>query len=146
MSRRWSGQDARIDGTLDFPKGSTVWSMPLPFAAVQASFTSTWNALVAAEGEQAAIQQYHTTVAPFCMLAAFGFFAAVVFLPRWFQVVQGSSATESGYQILHLLGGLIFSAVASGQIVARTGRYKMLIFVALVVMAVGLYLLRQKES
>jgi len=74
-------------------------------------------------------------------LAAFGFFAAVVFLPRWFQVVIGSSATESGYQILPLLGGLIFSAIMSGQIVARTGRYKWMTFGALVVMALGLFLL-----
>jgi EmrB/QacA subfamily drug resistance transporter len=74
-------------------------------------------------------------------LAAFGFFAAVVFLPRWFQVVNGSSATESGYQLLPLLGGLIVSAVASGQIVARTGRYRWLIFVALLFTAAGLYLL-----
>ena len=64
-------------------------------------------------------------------LAAMGFFAAVVFLPRWFQFVNGSSATEAGYQILPLLGGLIISAVGSGQFVARTGRYKALIFVAL---------------
>jgi EmrB/QacA subfamily drug resistance transporter len=74
-------------------------------------------------------------------LAAMGFFAAVVFLPRWFQVVAGASATESGYQILPLLGGLIISAISAGQIVARTGRYKMLITVALLVMAVGLFLL-----
>ena len=74
-------------------------------------------------------------------LAAFGFFATVVFLPRWFQVVHGSSATESGYQILPLLAGLIISAVASGQIVARTGRFKWLIFAALVTTAVGLWLL-----
>jgi EmrB/QacA subfamily drug resistance transporter len=74
-------------------------------------------------------------------LAAFGFFATVVFLPRWFQVVVGTSATESGYQILPLLGGLIVSAVASGQIVARTGRFRWLIFAALVAMAVGLFLL-----
>jgi EmrB/QacA subfamily drug resistance transporter len=74
-------------------------------------------------------------------LAAFGFFATVVFLPRWFQVVNGSSATESGYQILPLLGGLIVSAVASGQIVSRTGRYRLLIFSALVVMAAGLFML-----
>ena len=74
-------------------------------------------------------------------LAAFGFFAAVVFLPRWFQVVNGSSATESGYQILPLLGGLIISAVASGQIVSRTGRYRWLVFVALLLTATGLYLL-----
>ncbi len=74
-------------------------------------------------------------------LAAFGFFATVVFLPRWFQVVNGSSATESGYQILPLLGGLILSATAAGQIVARTGRYKLLLTGALVTMAVGLFLL-----
>ena len=74
-------------------------------------------------------------------LAAFGFFATVVFLPRWFQVVAGASATESGYQILPLLGGLIISAVASGQIVSRTGRYRLLMFGALVVMAIGLFML-----
>lgn len=74
-------------------------------------------------------------------LAVMGFFAAVVFLPRWYQVVEGTSAAESGYQILPLLMGLILSAVASGQIVARTGRYKPLIVGALVVLAVGLFLL-----
>ena len=74
-------------------------------------------------------------------LAAMGFFAAVVFLPRWFQFVQGASATESGYQILPLLLGLIISAIVSGQIVARTGRYKALIAGALVILGIGLFLL-----
>jgi EmrB/QacA subfamily drug resistance transporter len=74
-------------------------------------------------------------------LAAMGFFAAVVFLPRWYQFVQGASATESGYQILPLLLGLIVSATVSGQIVARTGRHKALIVVALVTTALGLFLL-----
>lgn len=72
-------------------------------------------------------------------LAGFGFFAAVVFLPRWYQVVNGSSATESGYQILPLLAGVILSAVMSGQIVSRTGRYRWLVFVALVLTSIGLY-------
>jgi EmrB/QacA subfamily drug resistance transporter len=73
--------------------------------------------------------------------AAMGFFAAVVFMPRWYQVVQGSPPTESGLQILPLLGGLIVSAIVSGQLVARTGRYKALIFVALLFLALGLFLL-----
>ena len=73
--------------------------------------------------------------------AMMGFFAAIVFMPRWYQFVQGSSATESGYQILPLLGGLIVSAIVSGQVVARTGRYKALIVSALVVLAAGLFLL-----
>src|SRR5439155_23331748 len=48
-------------------------------------------------------------------LAASGFFTAVVFLPRWFQVVGGASATISGYEMLPLLSGIIISAVAAGQ-------------------------------
>lgn len=74
-------------------------------------------------------------------LAMMGFFTAIVFLPRWFQVVAGSSATESGYQILPLLAGLIISAILTGQVVARIGRYKALIVGALVLLAVGLFLL-----
>jgi EmrB/QacA subfamily drug resistance transporter len=73
--------------------------------------------------------------------AAMAFFAPVVFLPRWFQVVGGASATQSGYQILALLGGLIISAMASGQIVARTGRYKVLAIGAAATLAIGLFLL-----
>ena len=73
--------------------------------------------------------------------AAFGFFAAVVFLPRWYQTVAGATATESGYNILPLLFGLIFSAISSGQIVARTGRYKWLLVGAMITLAVGLWML-----
>jgi EmrB/QacA subfamily drug resistance transporter len=86
------------------------------------------------------IRAFTLSVAAF-FLAAFGFLAAVVFLPRWFQVVNGSSATESGYQILPLLGGLIISATAAGQIVSRTGRYRLLMIGALLMMAAGLWML-----
>ena len=74
-------------------------------------------------------------------LAAFGFFGAIIFLPRWFQTVGGASATESGYSILPLLLGLIFSATASGQIVARTGHYKVLMLGSLLLLALGLFML-----
>src|SRR2546427_11361414 len=74
-------------------------------------------------------------------MASMAFFAPVVFLPRWFQVVGGASATQSGYQILALLGGLIISAILSGQLVARTGRYKPLALASPVVLAIGLFLL-----
>jgi EmrB/QacA subfamily drug resistance transporter len=79
-------------------------------------------------------------------LAAMGFFTAVIFLPRWFQSVVGASATESGYNILPLLAGLILSAILSGQVVARTGRYKSLIFGSMLLLVVGLYLLTNLRS
>ncbi len=74
-------------------------------------------------------------------MAAFGFFGAVIFLPRWFQSVAGASATESGYNLLPLLAALIFSAIVSGQIVARVGRYKLLMFASLLLLAAGLFML-----
>ena len=86
------------------------------------------------------IRDFTASVMAF-FLAAMGFFAAVVFLPRWFQVVNGNSATESGYQILPLLLGLIVSAIATGQIVSATKRYKALTVTALLVTALGLFLL-----
>jgi EmrB/QacA subfamily drug resistance transporter len=74
-------------------------------------------------------------------LAAFGFFGAVVFLPQWFQVVRGMGATESGLNLLPLVFALIVGATVSGQVVARTGRYKVVIFGSMIVLAVGLFLL-----
>jgi EmrB/QacA subfamily drug resistance transporter len=74
-------------------------------------------------------------------MAAFGFFGAVIFLPRWFQTVGGASATESGYNLLPLLVALIFSAIVSGQIVARVGRYKLLMVGSMLLLAFGLFLL-----
>jgi EmrB/QacA subfamily drug resistance transporter len=79
-------------------------------------------------------------------LASFGFFGAIIFLPRWYQVVHGSSATESGYQLLPLLAGLILSSIISGQIVSRTGRYKWLTVGALVVVGIGFLLFTQLQA
>lgn len=74
-------------------------------------------------------------------LASFGFFGAIVFLPLWYQVVQGASATSSGYQLLPLLAGLILSSIISGQIVSRTGRYRWLTTGAMIVVSIGLLLM-----
>jgi MFS family permease len=75
--------------------------------------------------------------------AAFAFFGAIVFLPRWFQVVEGFSPTDSGLAALPLMVGLILSSIVSGLIVARTGRYKWLIVGSVVVMGLGVLLMTQ---
>ncbi len=76
-------------------------------------------------------------------LISFGFFGAAVFLPQWFQFVQGATPTNSGLYSLALLAGLIISSVLSGYLVSRTGRYKTIILSGLAVMAVGLVLMSQ---
>jgi EmrB/QacA subfamily drug resistance transporter len=74
-------------------------------------------------------------------LATFGFGAAIIFLPLYFQIVEGASATASGYKLLPFLGGLIISSIASGIIVSRTGRYKAVVLAGLVILAIGLALM-----
>jgi EmrB/QacA subfamily drug resistance transporter len=79
-------------------------------------------------------------------LATFGFGAAIIFLPIYFQVVEGASATESGYKLLPFLVGLIFASIASGQIVARTGRYRNVLLVGMVLLGIGLFLMTQLRA
>ena len=79
-------------------------------------------------------------------LTSFGFFGAIIFLPLWFQSVQGSTPTESGYQIMPLLIGLIGGATLSGALVSRTGRYKVILLGGLVLMAIALTLMTQLRA
>lgn len=74
-------------------------------------------------------------------LATFGFGAAIIFLPLYFQIVEGASATASGYKLLPFLVGLIISSIASGFVVSRTGRYKAVVLGGLVILAIGLALM-----
>jgi len=82
-----------------------------------------------------------TMVAVF--FAAFAFFGAIVFLPRWFQVVENFSPTNSGLAALPLVIGLIASSIISGLLVARTGHYKWLIVGSVIVLGIGVALMTQ---
>ncbi|MBA2718461.1 MAG: MFS transporter [Chloroflexi bacterium] len=78
--------------------------------------------------------------------AAFAFFGAIIFLPRWFQIVQGFTPTWSGLAALPLMAGLIISSIGSGLIVARTGRYKWLTIGAIVLMGISTLLMTQLRA
>ncbi len=78
--------------------------------------------------------------------ASFGFFSAIIFLPRYYQVVLGESAMTSGYALMPLLIGVIASSIVSGQIVARTGRYKILLLVSVALLGIGSFLFTNLAS
>jgi len=79
-------------------------------------------------------------------LSVSGLFIGVVFLPRYFQLVNGASATESGWQIMALLMGLIAGAIIAGGIVARTGRWKVLLLGSMLLGITGMVLLTGIEA
>ena len=66
-------------------------------------------------------------------LSAMGMFAAAVFLPLYFQLVQGASPTAAGLMISPMMGGVIVASVGGGRLVSHTGRYKLLVTFGLLV-------------
>ncbi|MGH3098175.1 MAG: MFS transporter [Streptosporangiales bacterium] len=68
-------------------------------------------------------------------------FGAVSYLPTYLQLSLGASATKSGILMLPLMGGLMFSAVITGQTISRTGRYKPFPIIGAGIASVGMYLL-----
>jgi MFS family permease len=73
-------------------------------------------------------------------IATISLFAAIVFLPVFLQLVTGASATGSGLLVLPLLVASALSTIGAGQIMARTGRYKVFPVVGLAAMSAGLLL------
>ncbi len=53
-----------------------------------------------------------------------GFMGAILYLTQFNQQVFGASPTESGLMLLPMVAGLMVTSISSGQIIARTGRYK----------------------
>jgi EmrB/QacA subfamily drug resistance transporter len=75
------------------------------------------------------------------LVVGFALFGSLTFLPLFQQVVRGLSPTESGLQLVPLMVGVLGASIGSGQIVARTGRYRVFPIVGTAVAAVGLLLL-----
>ncbi|MDK9499081.1 MFS transporter [Streptomyces katrae] len=75
----------------------------------------------------------------------FAMFGAMVYLPTFLQVVRGVSPTMSGVHMLPMVFGLLIASTLSGQIVSRTGRWKVFPIAGTAVTAVGLLLLHQLE-
>lgn len=70
-----------------------------------------------------------------------GMFGAIQFLPTFIQTVLGISATRSGLISTPQAVGMLISGVAGGQIVARTGRFKIVIAAGATLILVSSFLL-----
>ena len=73
-------------------------------------------------------------------LNAMALFGSLVFLPLFFQLVLGASASKAGLMMAPMMGGVIVASVTGGRLVSRFGRYKIFPVIGLVV-ATGSFLL-----
>ncbi|MGW9588825.1 MDR family MFS transporter [Streptomyces chartreusis] len=74
-------------------------------------------------------------------IVGFAMLGALTYLPTYLQYVDGDSATVSGVRTLPMVIGLLIASVFSGNVVSKTGQYRIFPIVGSLVMGVGLFLM-----
>jgi len=75
------------------------------------------------------------------MVQAAGMFGAIMYLPLFVQGVLGRTATNSGIILMPMMLAAMAGSVGSGQVLARTGRYKAMMIFGLAMLTGGAFLL-----
>ncbi|MFI8288677.1 MFS transporter [Streptomyces sp. ms191] len=73
-------------------------------------------------------------------------FGAASYLPTFLQMVEGATATESGLLMLPLMGGIVGASVVSGQLITRTGHYRIYPILGGAFSVLGMWLLSRMET
>jgi EmrB/QacA subfamily drug resistance transporter len=68
-------------------------------------------------------------------------FGAISMLPQYFQVLRGSSPTMAGLQMLPMVLGLMSASIASGQLISRTGHYRIYPIIGSVLITISTFVL-----
>ncbi|MGA1836243.1 MDR family MFS transporter [Herbiconiux sp. 11R-BC] len=67
-------------------------------------------------------------------------FGAIGYMPTFLQIVNSVNATQSGFMLLPMLGGLLVTAIGGGFLVTKTGRYKWMPITGSLIIALALVL------
>ncbi|WP_410170098.1 MFS transporter [Actinacidiphila bryophytorum] len=73
-------------------------------------------------------------------------FGAASYLPTFLQMVDGASATGSGLLMLPMMLGVVAASILGGQLISRTGRYKIFPIVGGALSATGMWLLSLMDA
>ena len=65
-------------------------------------------------------------------------FGGLLTVPLYLQIVKGSSATAAGLQMIPFVFGIMAGSITAGQLIARTGRYRIFPIIGSVLMAIAL--------
>ncbi len=75
------------------------------------------------------------------LIVGVALFGAASYLPTFLQMVDGASATESGLLMLPMMGGIVVASIVSGQLISRTGHYRVHPVLGGALSVVGMWLL-----
>ncbi|GGK78959.1 MFS transporter [Sphaerisporangium melleum] len=75
------------------------------------------------------------------MFVGIALFGATTFLSQYFQLARGETPTMAGVMTLPMILGLALSSTISGQIITRTGRWKVFLVIGTLLLTAGVALM-----
>ena len=79
------------------------------------------------------------------VFVGFGMFGAMLTIPLYLQLVMGATPTESGLQMLPMILGMMVASIGSGQLIARTGRYRIFPILGTAFLSIGFFWLTRLQ-
>ncbi|MCU7722945.1 MFS transporter [Actinoplanes sp. KI2] len=73
-------------------------------------------------------------------------FGGLMTVPLYLQIVKGSSATIAGLQMIPFVVGIMAGSITAGQLIARTGRYRIFPIIGSSLMVVALFLFTRIDA
>jgi EmrB/QacA subfamily drug resistance transporter len=80
------------------------------------------------------------------LIVGFALIGSVTYLPVFLQIVKGLSPTESGLRMVPLMGGTLVTSILAGQLVSRTGKYKLFPLIGTTIVTISLFLISRMTA
>ena len=80
------------------------------------------------------------------VLIGMAMFGGLACLPLYLQIVKGASPTQAGLQLLPLTLGIMFGSILSGQIISRTGKYRIFPIIGSALLALALFVFHYVQA
>jgi hypothetical protein len=75
------------------------------------------------------------------LLFGAAFMGSILYLTQFNQQVFGATPTESGLMLLPMVAGIMTASIGSGQIISRTGRYKIFMQIGIILATLAMFAL-----
>ena len=80
------------------------------------------------------------------LIVGFALIGSVTYLPVFLQIVKGLSPTQSGLRMVPLMAGTLVTSILSGQLVSRTGKYKLFPIIGTTMVVISLLLMSRMTA
>lgn len=72
------------------------------------------------------------------LLFGAAFMGSILYLTQFNQQVFNASPSQSGLMLLPMVGGIMVASIGSGQVIAKTGRYKLFMLIGAILAAISM--------